>query len=206
MNDEREATSGASYDVEQDLERRLRLATPQHTTRGILLKATLKAVRELGGTEELVQHCLEVSEEREFLDFFHYPTSTLVRVLTAAARGLSTTYGSVEESLRHIGRLSGESYMASAVGRSAQLMTGTDPKQWVSALQALYKVVMPYVEPVAQWKGPRRRIITLPCTFTPPVYHEGGALAISRRLGVENVRAHARPTGPLSIELDLSWE
>lgn len=202
MSDE----SGASYDVERDLEQRLRLATPQHMTRGILFKATLKAVRELGGAEELVQHCLEVSGEKDFLDFFHYPTSALLRLLIEAGRGLSAKYGSVGESLRHIGWQSGETYMASLVGRSAQLMTGTDLKQWVGTLQAIYKVVMPYAEPVVQWKGLRQSILLLPCAFTPPPYHEGAARAIAGRLGVENVRVHARPTGPLSIELDLSWE
>ncbi|WP_257452662.1 DUF2378 family protein [Archangium lipolyticum] len=206
MHDEWEADSGASYDVERDLEQRLRLATPQHTTRGILFKATLKAVRDLGGTEDVVRQCVEASGEKELLDFFSYPTSALLRLLAAAGRGLSSRYGSVEESLRQIGRMSGESYMDSAVGRSAQLMTATDPKHWVGALQTIYKVVMPYGEPTVHWRGPRRSILAIQCAFTPLPYHEGGALAIAGRLGLKNVRARARPTGELSIELDLSWE
>ncbi|QRN95658.1 DUF2378 family protein [Archangium violaceum] len=206
MHDERKADSGASSDVERDLEQRLRLVTPRHTTRGILFKATLKAVRELGGTEDVVRQCLEATGEKEFLDFFNYPTSALLRLLTAAGRGLSSRYGSVEESLRQLGWKSGESYMASVVGRSAQLMNGTDPKQWVGTLQTLYKVVMPYGEPTVHWRGPKRSILAIQCTFTPLPYHEGGALAIAGRLGVENVRARARPTGELSIDLDLSWD
>lgn len=206
MHDELEADGCASYDVEQELEQRLQLATPQHTTRGVLFKATLRAVQELGGTEEMVRHCLEACGEKDFLDFYNYPTSALLRMLAAAGRVLSARYGSIEEALRQIGRKAGESYMASAMGRSAQLMTGTDPKQWVGTLHALYKIVVPYGRLSVHWKGTKRSIIAIQCTFTPLPYHEGGALAIAGRLGVENVRARARPTGPLSIELDLSWE
>jgi uncharacterized protein (TIGR02265 family) len=207
MSDDTQVGSGSVYDAEQDLSHRLSLATPEHTTRGILFMATLRSLRELGADEAAVRGCLEECGEKEFVEFFNYPTSALLRLLGAAARVLTPKYGSFEESLRQIGWLSGDIYMASTVGRSAQqLMGGADPMQWVRALQALYKVVMVYAEPSVIWMGPRRGILAVQRTFTPLPYHEGGALAIAKRLGVQNVRVRARNTGPLSIELDFSWE
>jgi uncharacterized protein (TIGR02265 family) len=169
--------------------------------------ATLKTVRELGADEAMVRSCQEACGETEFVEFFNYPTSALLRLLAAAARVLSVRYGSFEEALRQLGWKSGERYMASTVGRSAQqLMCGADPMQWVRTLQALYKVLMVYSEPSVVWMGPKRGILAVERTFTPLPYHEGGALAIAARLGVQNVRARARATEGLSIELDLSWE
>jgi uncharacterized protein (TIGR02265 family) len=103
MSDEPEGGNPSPYDVELDLEQRLRLATPEHTTRGVLFTATLNMVRELGGDEALVRYCQEASGAKEFLDFFNYPTSSLLRLLAAAARGLSGRYGSIEEALRQLG-------------------------------------------------------------------------------------------------------
>src|SRR6476661_1781694 len=104
MKGEPEADSGPAYDAEQDIERRLRLATPEHTTRGILFVATLRTVRELGADEAMVRSCQEASGESEFVDFFNYPTSSLLRLLAAAARVLSPRYGGMEGALRQLGR------------------------------------------------------------------------------------------------------
>ncbi len=207
MSDDTQVGSGSVYDTEQDLTQRLILATPDHTTRGILFMATLRTLRELGVDEATVRSCLAACGESEFVEFFNYPTSSLLRLLGAAARVLSPKYGSYEEAMRQIGWMSGDIYMASTVGRSAQqMMGGTDPMQWVRALQALYKVVMVYSEPSVIWMGPKRGILAVERTFTPLAYHEGGALAIAKRLGVQNVKVRARSTGQLSVELDLSWE
>jgi uncharacterized protein (TIGR02265 family) len=206
MSDDWEAGSGPSYDAEQDLERRLRLATPEHTTRGILFLSTLETVRELGGDEEMVRSCLVASGEREFLEFFNYPTRALLQLLAVAARSLSARYGSYEEVLRQIARRTGRSYITSVVGRSAQLVSPTDPMRLVRTLEELYKVLMVYAVPKVSWKGPKRGILSIQRTFTPLVYHEEGAIAIGTLLGLKNVEAHARATGPLSIELEVSWE
>lgn len=208
MSDETEAGKHPSYDAERDLEQRLLLATPEHTTRGFLFTATLEMVRELGADEAMMRYCQEESGEKEFVDFFNYPTSSLVRLLRAAARVLSPRYGSIDEALRQIGRKSAERYMESVVGRSAQqLMVGAeDPMLLVRTFQTLYKVLLPYAEPAVVWMGPKKGILTIQRTFTPPAFHEGGAVVMAARLGVKNVRACARITGPLSLELEISWD
>jgi uncharacterized protein (TIGR02265 family) len=205
MSDEKDAGRGPSYDAEQDLERRLRLATPEFTTRGILFLATLTTVQELGG-EEMGRLCLEASGETEFVEFFSYPTRALLQMLATAAWLLRARYGSYEEVLWHIGKRAAELYMTSVVGRSAQLVSATDPMRLVRTLEELYKVSMTYSAPTVVWKGPRRGILSVQRTFTPLPYHEGGAVTIGAILGLKNVEAHARATGPLSLELELSWK
>jgi uncharacterized protein (TIGR02265 family) len=208
MSDETGAGRDPAYDAERDLEQRLLLATPEHTTRGLLFTSTLNMVRDLGADEEMVRYCQEASGEKEFVDFFSYPTSSLIRLLGAAARVLSPRYGSFAEALRQIGWKAGENYMSSVVGRSAQqLMVGTeDPMLLVRTFQTLYKVLLAYAEPSVVFLGPKRGILAVQRTFTPLPFHEGGAVAMAARLGAKNVRVRAKKTGPLSIELELSWD
>ncbi|WP_309896205.1 DUF2378 family protein [Archangium sp.] len=78
-----------AHEARTDLQERLLLATPQHTTRGFLFSALLRVVRELGGDEAVVQHCLAASGEKSFVDFFNYPTRSLLLLLSDAAQQLS---------------------------------------------------------------------------------------------------------------------
>ncbi|AKJ00763.1 uncharacterized protein (TIGR02265 family) [Archangium gephyra] len=205
MSDETDEGRGPSYDARQDLESRVPLATPEYTTRGILFLSTLAAVRELGG-EDMVKRCLEASGESEFVEFFNYPTRALLQMLGAAAGLLSANLGGYAEVLRYIAKRTVELYMTSVVGRSAQLVSSTDPMRLVRTLEELYKVSMVYSAPTVVWKGPKRGVLSVQCTFTPLAYHEGGAITLGAMLGLKNVEAHARPTGPLSLDLEISWE
>ncbi|WP_375770934.1 DUF2378 family protein [Archangium gephyra] len=205
MSDETGRGRDPSYDAEKDLGSRMLLATPEYTTRGILFVATLTTVRELGG-EEMVKLCQQASGETEFVDFFNYPTRALLQMLDTAARLLSVRYGGYGEVLWQIGKRTAELYMTSVVGRSAQLVSATDPMRLVRTLEELYKVSMAYCSPTVVWKGPRRGILSVQRTFTPLPFHEGGAVTIGFILGLKNVAAHARATGPLSLDLELSWE
>jgi uncharacterized protein (TIGR02265 family) len=206
MSHEAGGEDGSAYDVEQDIAQRLSLVTPQHTTRGFLFALTLKKLRALGVDEAEVQRCLAVSGEAEFVEFFSYPTGALLRLISAAARVLSARCGSFEEGLRQIGMGVGEGYRATAVGRSAHLMAGGDPKQFMGTLQALYAVTSKYAQPSVVWKGPKRGVLALQSTFVPPLCHEGAVKAIARELGLGRVEVRVRRTGALGIELEVSWE
>lgn len=205
MSDETGEGRGPSYDAEQDLERRVLLATPEYTTRGMLFLGTLTGVRELGG-EDMVKRCLEASGETDFVEFFNYPTRALLQMLGSAARLLGPRFGGYAEVLRLLAKKSVELYMASVVGRSAQLVSATDPMRLVRTLEELYKVNLVYSASTVVWKGPKRGVLTVHRTFTPLVYHEAGAVTLGSMLGLKNVEAHARPTGPLSLELEISWD
>jgi uncharacterized protein (TIGR02265 family) len=205
MNHEPNAGSDLAYDAEQDLQQRLSLATPEHTTRGFLFMATLKLVREFGQSEEIVQRCQAATGEKSFSEFFNYPTSALLRMLNAAAQALSGKFGSYGEALRQIGYKAGEIYMETPVGKSARQKFTGDPQQLMSTLQALYWVLTNYGQPLVSWTGPKSGTIAIQRTFMPLAYHEGGGSAMARKLGMHHVRVRARSTGPLSIELEFSW-
>ncbi|HYO53995.1 DUF2378 family protein [Archangium sp.] len=205
MSTESNPGNDTVYDAEQDLQHRLSLASPQHTTRGFLFTSLLRVVRDLGEDETVVQRCLAASGEKSFVEFFNYPTRSLLLLLAAAARALSSRFGSFEESLRQIGFKAGASYMDTPVGRTALQQAGGTPQQFMIALQTLYWVLTTYGKPALTWPGPNRGVLTVERTFMPLAYHVGGAQAIARKLGVTNVNVRARKTGPLSIELEVSW-
>ena len=110
-----------------------------------------------------------------------------------------------EEALRQIGFKAGQSYMETAVGRTALQQAGGGPQQFMIALQTLYWVVTTYGKPAVSWTGPNSGVITIQRTFLPLAYHEGGAWAIAQRLGIKLVSVRARKTGDLSIDLEVSW-
>lgn len=204
MSTESNPGRDAPYDAEQDLQERLRLATPQHTTRGFLFTSILRVVRELGESEAVVQRCLAATGEKSFVEFFNYPTRTLLVLLGAAARALSGRFGSYEEALRQMGFKAGSSYMETPVGKTALQQAG-GPQQFMIALQTLYWVLTTYGKPAVTWTGQNSGVLAVQVTFMPLAYHEGGAQAIARRLGIKHLKVRARSTGDLSIELEVSW-
>lgn len=204
MSSESNPSSDAAYDAEQDLQQRLLLATPQHTTRGFLFTSLIRVVRELGEDESVVQRCVAASGEKSFVEFFNYPTRSLLLMLAAAARALSGRFGSFEEALRQMGFKAGASYMETPVGRTALQQAGGS-QQFMIALQTLYWVLTTYGKPSVTWTGPNSGVLAVQRTFMPLAYHEGGAWAIARKLGLKLVSVRARRTGELSIELEVTW-
>ncbi|HZH16022.1 MAG TPA: TIGR02265 family protein [Archangium sp.] len=202
-----ESTSGNDtvQSAEQDLQQRLSLAAPQHTTRGFLFTSLLRVVRDLGGDETVVKRCLAASGEKAFVEFFNYPTRSLLLLLGAAAGALSGKLGGYEEVLRQIGFKAGSSYMETPVGRTALQQAGGTPQQFMIALQTLYWVLTTYGKPALTWPGPNQGVLTVEVTFMPLAYHVGGAQAIAKKLGVKNVNVTARKTGDLSIALEVTW-
>jgi uncharacterized protein (TIGR02265 family) len=204
MSTESNPGRDAPYDAEQDLQERLRLATPQHTTRGFLFTSILRVIRELGESEAVVQRCLAATGEKSFVEFFNYPTRTLLVLLGAAARALTPRFGSYEEALRQIGFKAGSTYMETPVGKTALQQAG-GPQQFMIALQTLYWVLTTYGKPAVTWTGQNSGVLGVQVTFMPLAYHEGGAQAIARKLGIKSLKVRARSTGDLSIELEVSW-
>jgi uncharacterized protein (TIGR02265 family) len=205
MSTESAPTSDRTYDAEQDLQHRLSLATPEHTTRGFLFTSTLRVVRDLGESEAVVKRCMAASGEKSFAEFFNYPTRSLLLLLAAAAHALSGRYGSFGEALRQIGFRAGESYMETPVGRTAMQQAGAAPQQIMGTLQTLYWVLTSYGKPEVTWTGPKSGVLAIQRTLMPLAYHEGAAVSMATKLGMRGVKVRARKTGELSIELEFSW-
>ena len=194
-----------AHDAQRDLQQRLLLATPQHTTRGILFSSLLRVIRELGEDEAVVQHCLAATGEKSFVDFFNYPTRSLLLLLSNAAQQLSGKLGGYEEVLRQMGFKGASSFMGTPVGLAAMQHAGGNPQRFMLALEALYGVLTTYGKPVLSWPGPNQGVLAIAVTFMPLAYHVGGAQAVAQKLGVKNVDIRARKTRGLSIELVVSW-
>ena len=205
MDIESTSDNDTAHDAERDLQQRLLLATPQHTTRGFLFSSLLRVVRELGADEAVVQRCLAASGEKSFVDFFNYPTRSLLLLLSAAAQQLSGKLGGYEEVLRQMGFKGGSSFMETPVGRAARQHAGGNPQRFMLALESLYGVLTTSGKPMLSWAGPNQGVLAIGVSFMPLAYHEGGAQAVARTLGVKNVDIRARKTGDLSIELVVSW-
>jgi uncharacterized protein (TIGR02265 family) len=205
MSTESDPGSDSAETAEQDLQQRLRLATPEFTTRGFLFPAMLQAVKDLGGDDEVVRRCLEATGETSFVEFFHYPTRSLLLLISTAAEALRGQYGSVEAVLRQLGARGGASYMDTPVGRAVLQQTGTRPQRLMFALQTLYEVLTSYGKPVVSFPRLDQGVLSVQTSFMPLAYHEGGAQAISQRMGLEPVSVRARWTGPLSMDLECSW-
>jgi uncharacterized protein (TIGR02265 family) len=205
MDIESTSDNDTAHDAERDLQQRLLLATPQHTTRGFLFSSLLRVVRELGADEAVVQRCLAASGEKSFVDFFNYPTRSLLLLLSAAAQQLSGKLGGYEEVLRQLGFKGGSSFMETPVGRAARQHSGGNPQRFMLALESLYGVLTTYGKPMLSWAGPNQGVLAVGVSFMPLAYHVGGAQAVAQTLGVKNVDIRARKTGDLSIELVVSW-
>lgn len=205
MSTESDSGSDSVETAEQDLQQRLMLATPEHTTRGFLFSSTLRVVQELGEDEAVVRRCMAASGEASFVEFFHYPTRSLLLLLSTAAEALSGQYGGFEEALRQIGFRAGESYMDTPVGRAATQHAGPPHQRLMVALQTLYWALTNYSNPSVSAVSPHRGTISIQATFMPPAYHEGGARAIASRMGVKFTNIRARKTGALSLDLDVLW-
>jgi uncharacterized protein (TIGR02265 family) len=207
MSMSREATleGGAPPDWAWELEQRMVLATPQDTTRGLFLLSVLEAVQSLGDTAAL-ERCREVLGGQQFVAFFNYPVTLLMRLTLVAVRELSVRYGSPEAALRMLGRKAAEDFVTSAVGNAVRVVAGKDIKQFLGSAQTIYRMAASYGQRTVEWLGPKAGRLSIRHTFLPPPYHEGVLREMLERLGGKSVKVEGRQTSPLDSLYDFSWE
>src|SRR5262249_55157252 len=87
--------------TEQELRRRLSLATPADTVRGLSFLTLMDAVRLDLGEEALAQF-LSKSQEKSYKSFFNYPVSEYLVLLYHGAWMLSEKHGGFDEAIRRI--------------------------------------------------------------------------------------------------------
>lgn len=189
----------------RDLARRLELATPEDSVRGMFLRGMLESVRELGD-EALVQRCLEACGHENFVDFFSYPTALELRIISVALEPLAVRYGSFEEGLRMLGRHAVNVFLCSHAGRMLVMVAGGNPKMLVTSAPTCYRFGASYGQHHLQWMGQTRCLWTMKREFKPYPYQEGVFMAFLEKTSARNVRVVGRKTGDLDSELDISWE
>lgn len=190
---------------EQELERRMCLATDGDTLRGMFFNGTLEALGALGD-EALVRRCLAETGEERFLDFFHYPVTMHGRLVSVVMPVLVEEYGGGEEALRQLGRLVARRFLQVGVGKVMRAMLPLSPWQLQSTLPIAYRAAVSFGEYSVRWMGPRRGIFSLRRDFMPYPFHEGVLEVALQLWGGRAVEVRGWQTGGLDSECDFRWQ
>jgi uncharacterized protein (TIGR02265 family) len=188
-----------------DLERRMALAEPNDTVRGVFCNGLLRVVRELCG-EELAARCLEAAGEAKFLDFFSYPITTYLRMVSAGMRLLAKQHGDVDEVLRRLGRQVVVDLRRSVAGRALGMMDTGDTRSSLEGMRVAYRVLVSFGEFELVWTGPTSARVTLKRVFMPQAFHEGMLLAAFEARQIRGARVSGRQVGSLVNEYELTWD
>jgi uncharacterized protein (TIGR02265 family) len=204
----RSGVTGSDPEVpesERELERRLALATPEDSVRGMFFRSVVEVMRALGG-EEAVERCLRECGERRFVDFTCYPTSSFLRLLWTAAWLLKDGYGDFEGALRALGRRGATDFFASATGRPLQTLLGGNPNRLLDSLPMAYAVASPMNGGRCQvTSGEWTAVVLLERDFLPRPYVEGALASALKVVGAREPRVKGRYMGPLVSEYVLTW-
>lgn len=188
-----------------DFSRRMALAEPNETIRGVYCNGLLRVVRELGG-EAVERRCLEAAGEAKFLDFFSYPITTYLRMVATGMGLLAEKHEDVEAVLRQLGRQAVVDLGRSAAGRALGMMNTGETRSTLEGLRVVYRVSVSFGELELVHTGPTSARLTLKRVFMPRAFHEGMLLAALESRNVRGARVHGRQVGPLSNEYEITWE
>ena len=190
--------------TELELRRRLSLATPADTVRGLAIYSVLDAVRaDLGN--EAVRHCLDQCEEKNHKGFFNYPVGEYLRLLYTGAWMLSERYGGFDDAVRRISGGIAPGFLGSVVGRAYLLLASEGPKQLINSLPLAFRAMASFGEISVQWTGPRSGLLIMKRDFILHLSHESGLTGLFRTLGFPGARVRGRRTGALDNEVEFSW-
>lgn len=189
----------------QDLARRQSLATPMDTVRGMFLRGTLEAIRELGD-EALVERCRETCSRENFVDLFSYPVRLQLQLISVALEALAARYGGCEQALRQLGRKALSDFLASKSGKMLLVVGGGEVSRLLNNAPTGYRVSTSYGEHSLRWAGPTNCVWTMKRQFMPPPFEEGILAGLLETTRARNVRVVGRQVGVLDSEYDISWE
>ncbi|MFL5348379.1 MAG: DUF2378 family protein [Hyalangium sp.] len=202
------ATSTLSR-VESEYERRIALATPADTARGLFFNGILSAVISFGG-ELALKRCHTLLNdrrfERRFIDFSSYPVSDFLRVALAATRVLSAQLGGADSTQRQLGMQATRDFLRSMAGRTLLILSGESPKRVIGNLASGYRSAVSYGERSVTLLGDTGARVAVSRDFMLPLYNEGVLLAVLESVHARNPQVRATPRGILDCEYELSWE
>lgn len=189
---------------ERDFARRISLAAPSDTARGVFCIGLLKAMEDLGGTEA-ARRCLEASGEKNFVELFNYPIATYLRMVSTAVQLLAEKYGDIEESLRRIGRRAAADFRESSAGRAMGVMHGGDARRLLDCLPVVYRVALSFGMYELAWVAPAHARFEIKRTFIPYPFHEGVLLELIEKTKVHQLKVRGLQVAPLDSEYEISW-
>jgi uncharacterized protein (TIGR02265 family) len=194
--------------VESDYERRINLAAPEDTARGLFFNGVLAAVVSLGGEAALKQCHAQLNDkrfERRFTDFASYPVADFLRLALAATRVLSPKLGGPEHTQHRLGMQATGDFLSSMAGRTLLLLTGDSPKRMIGNLASGYRSAVSYGERIVTMQGDNGARILMKRDFMLPLYNEGVLRALLESVHAKNPQVRVRPAGLLDCEYELSW-
>ena len=185
-----------------DLERRIALATPTDTVRGVIFNATSGLVRRRLG-EAAARACDPAGGRRH--DFFSYPIEDYLRLAWAVADALEQPLGSVEAVFFAIGEAAVEDLAETLFGRTLLSLAAGSPRQVLEQLPGGYKATVGYGERKVTWLSPRSARMSYARDFLVPAFHRGIITAALHTTGVREVSTVTRVTGSLDLEVEVGW-
>lgn len=189
----------------QDLERRRKFVTPEHTVRGMFYRGMLESYRELGD-EALVRRSLAASGHERFVDFFSYSIHVQFELIRTALPTLAEHFGSGEAALRQVGRRSTSDFLGSVTGRAMLMMAHGRPRLMIDHMPAAYRVAVSFGEMKVVWAGPQQGSLLVDTSFLPAPVYAGMLQGVLEASRVQASQTTGRATGPLSIACEFSWE
>lgn len=204
INEQNSSSAESGLGTELELKRRLSLATPVDTVRGMSFHTTLEVLRADLGVE-VMEQCLEPLKEKSYKSFFTYPVSEYLRLQYTAAWLLSEKHGGFDNAVRRIGAGIAPGFLGSVVGKAFMLLTKEGPKQLLNNMPVAYRAASSFGEATVHWTGPRSGVLTTKRDFLLYMNHEGGLLGLFRTLGIQDGRVSGRQIGPLDNEVAFSW-
>jgi uncharacterized protein (TIGR02265 family) len=203
-----ESITGASLILgsEEELQARLALTGPGDVARGIFLNSLLDLLRQFGD-EDLLRHCLEVSGEQRFLEFFNYPLSTFLRMAYPAAWRLGEKYGDFEGAMREMGYQASKAFYASSAGKVLLLLARNEPLRLLNNMPSTTHAVLGDNTGITHMKrtGQSHGVLTYMRDVVPRPYNEGALRASLEAVGAKEVSVHGRPLGDFNTDYELSW-
>jgi uncharacterized protein (TIGR02265 family) len=203
------AAAASAGGVESEYMRRIALATPTDTARGLFFNGVLSAVVTIGGDPALKRcHALlgDKRFETRFTDFSSYPVADFLRLTFAATQVLNHRLGGPEATQRWLGMRAVRDFFQSMVGKTLLLLSGQSPKRALGSLTAGYRSAVSYGERTVTFVGETGARVVAKRDFMLPLYNEGVLLALLESIRARNPRVRSRPFGLLACEYELSWE
>lgn len=198
-------TPALRFDAE-DLAQRLLQATSNDTCKGMFFNGLFMAVGATNGEEGLAR-LKAASPSRKFVDFFNYPISDFLPLAWLAAEvvGGGASPEQLEEGIRSIGRQATDDFLATAVGKTLLLLSGSDPRRLMNSLASGYKTAVSYGSRTVTWHGPTHCLFSMRRDFMPHAYHEGVLERVVTLVGGRDAKVVGTRVGLMDADYDVSW-
>jgi uncharacterized protein (TIGR02265 family) len=203
------APSASNGEEITDYDRRIPLANPKDTLRGLYFNGVFNAVKKVGG-EQALRQCHELMGDpklsRRYIDFSSYPVVDFLKVASAGARVIAPHVGGQANALRQIGMQSVSDFFNSMVGKTLLLLSGTSPARALSNLPQGYSTSVTYGERQVTLLGENSARVSFRSDLMPPAHNEGVLMCIMQVLKAKNPQVRTYPKGMLDCDHEVSWE